>query len=234
MKNRDILRNRPITRVVLRCLSLLVILLFTTRSSAMAGPTEDAARDASKRGVAAYNLGSYEEAAKHYEEAYRLIQSPDLLFNIGQSWRLAGKPDKALTAYKSYLRTAPADVPNRESVERRVTELERTLTETKAAPPSPPAPHDSLPPRKSAPPLLLPVVEPEPMARAAGDLNRPASVTESAESAQPTPLYHRWWFWTGAGALVAGIVVGSIVASSGATRATSCGVAVDSCAPVRR
>jgi len=157
---------------------------------ALADPNEDAAREATKRGTAAYNLGAYEEAAKNYEQAYRLVQDPILLFNVGQSWRLAGKPDKALIAYKAYLRTGPQDAPNREQVERRIPELEQVISETKRT--------------QSAPPAGTLAVLPPAEASGQGA----ASIVESPGSAplhgERTPIYGRWWFWAGAGALVAG------------------------------
>ena len=87
---------------------------------ARAGQREDIARSEVAAGTAAYNLGYYEDAARHYEEAYRQVPDPVLLLDIGQAYRLAGKPDRAITAYRSYLRTAPADVANRAQVERRI------------------------------------------------------------------------------------------------------------------
>jgi hypothetical protein len=110
-------------------LTTLVMVLLAARL-AWAGPTEDsdreAARTAAKKATAAYNLGHYDEAATLYEEAYRLVQDPIFLYDLGQSYRQANKLDKALTAYRSYLRTAPADAPNRARVEEWVGELEWT------------------------------------------------------------------------------------------------------------
>src|SRR5688500_8265976 len=95
--------------------------------SAWAGPNEDAARESTRKATVAYNLGSYEEAAGHYQAAYRLVQDPILLFNLGQSWRLGGQPERALAAYRSYLRTAPPNAQQRELVQRRIEELEQIV-----------------------------------------------------------------------------------------------------------
>lgn len=91
-------------------------------STAEANPKQEAAEYARKGGVA-YNLGNYEEAAEQYEQAYRLVQDPNILFNIAQSYRLSNHPDKALAAYKGFLRTAPPRHKNRPVAEEHVTQL---------------------------------------------------------------------------------------------------------------
>jgi tetratricopeptide (TPR) repeat protein len=100
--------------------------------AASAGTKEDsdraAAREATKQATAAFNLGQYDEAATLYEQAYKLVPDPILLYDVGQSYRLANKLDKALIAYRSYLRTAPEDAPNRPKVEQWISELEWTST----------------------------------------------------------------------------------------------------------
>jgi len=116
----------------------LGVLILLGTLPAWAGQKEDAARAEVAAGTAAYNLGYYDDAARHYEEAYRQVPDPALLFNVGQAYRLAGKPDRAITAYRSYLRTAPADAANRVQVEKRIPELEKLLAEMKSAQTAPP------------------------------------------------------------------------------------------------
>lgn len=110
--------------------TILVLVALLAAHMAWAGPTEDgdreAARIATKQATAAYNLGHYDEAASLYEEAYRRVPDPILLYDLGQSYRQADRLDKALTAYRSYLRTAPDDAPNRAKVQQWVGELEWT------------------------------------------------------------------------------------------------------------
>ncbi len=194
--------------------------LISVPSAALAGPIEAAAAAASKKGSAAFNLGAYDEAAKHYEESYRLVQDPSLLYNIGQSYRLAGKPERALTAYRSYLRTAPSDVPHREQVERRIRELERIAAETSSTQTGPPP--GTLPSRSEMPPAPSPTP--------AAIVAQPAPPLSDA----PAPIYKRWLFWAGAATIVTGAVVTAVLLSGGDTRATTCGAELDFCAPVRR
>ena len=152
-----------------------------------AGPNEDAdreaARVATKKATAAFNLGHYDEAASLYEEAYTLVPDPILLYDLGQSYRQANKLDKALTAYRSYLRTASEDAPNRDKVQQWVGDLEWTSDiQAKAAaqkaaqkeqPSSPAAPAPPIP--KPAEPARLP----EPA--------KPAQSAEPQISHEPVP-----------------------------------------------
>ena len=252
---------------------------------ALAGQREDIARAEVAADTAAYNLGYYEDAARHYEEAYRQVSDPALLFNIGQAYRLAGKPDRAITAYRAYLRTTPPDAANRGQVEKRIPELEKLMEQMKSeqtAPPGgtlPAAPNAAFPPavqvqgsvstlppatpppavqaqgsvlawppaapppaappaqwQGSAPPAAAPPVGAE--AAGQGASNMPAAPASpwpappyiqpaaappqgadlhapaTAPAAESPPLYTRWWFWTGLGVVVAGVVVTAIVLSS--------------------
>jgi len=108
------------------------------------------AREHYRRATVAYNLGKYDEAAAQYEASYRLVQDSALLYNIGQAYRLAGRQEKALAAYKGFLRTAAPDDRQRPAVESRVTELERALR-----PPEPPPP-----PPAAVPPAVVPTAPP--------------------------------------------------------------------------
>jgi tetratricopeptide (TPR) repeat protein len=168
----------------------VALLVFLASATAWAGPSEDAARELTRKATVAYNVGAYEEAARHYEAAYRLVQDPILLFNLGQSWRLGGQPERALAAYRAYLRTAPANAQQRELVQRRVDELETIVVASKRNQVAPP-PHTLGLSEPAQPDLALAAV-PEP---------RP-------------PVYRRWWFWTGAAAVVAAVAVSAVVLSS--------------------
>jgi tetratricopeptide (TPR) repeat protein len=148
------------------------------------------AREHTRRGTAAFNLSQFDEAAREYETAYRLTLDPALLYNIGQSYRLGGKPDKALAAYKAFLRTAPTNAPERAKAERRVAELQRTAEAPKIATPVPEAPPilDQHPPAK--PPLDAAVAA------------SAASPGDKAPSSEGWALGRRW-AWVAAGSAVA-------------------------------
>jgi tetratricopeptide (TPR) repeat protein len=181
-------------------LSMIFVIALLAVRMAWAGATEnrdrEAARIAAKQATAAYNLGQYDEAASLYEEAYRRVPDPIFLYDIGQSYRQANKPDKAMTAYRSYLRTAPENAPNRQRVEAWVRDLERTSAlQAKAA--AEKGAQENQPPAPVAPALAVPKA-PEPQiepaqvraAQAAPELvpATPASAPKSALS-QPAPAF---------------------------------------------
>jgi tetratricopeptide (TPR) repeat protein len=174
--------------------TMLAIVAAAMSGPALAGPAEDASREHFGRATVAYNLGHYEQAAAEFEAAYRLVADPSYLFNIGQAFRLAGVPQKALIAYRSYLRTSPRNAPSRAQAQERVRELEALIAARQAAPtPTPqplPAPEPPSPPRAAPPPPAF-------VAAA------PAAPPASPDSEGP-PVYKRVWFWSALAAVVAG------------------------------
>lgn len=203
---------------VLSLFALALVLLSSSRGQAQT--PGDEGKDHYRKGTAAYNLGNYSDAAREYELSYRATLDPALLFNVAQAYRLAGDKRRALTAYKSYLRSAP-DGDKRELADAKVHEIEAALNYDDpfsggpAAPTSKPAP---TPAPESAPahPPVMEAVPPAPTA--------PLLVTEASAS-QPHPppseaLYRRWPFWAAVGVVVVA-VVGVIVAESGSSSPTA-------------
>jgi tetratricopeptide (TPR) repeat protein len=191
---------------------------------AWAGSTEtherEAARVATKQATAAYNLGHYDEAVSLYEAAYKLVPDPILLYDVGQSYRQANKLDKALTAYRSYLRTASEDAPNRERVEAWIRQLERTISlqkekvaqEAAQEPPAPAVPALTVP--KASEPEIAHEQIPSPKA---AEEKEPTAVPAPAPKSgpdfggqpapQPSDAKQGWWLgrtwtWIAAGATV--------------------------------
>ncbi len=106
---------------------------------ARAQTAREVARDRTRQATSAYDLGQFEKAAHLYEQAYEAVPEPSLLYNIGQSYRKAEQPEKALTAYQSFLRKAPKDSPMRPQVEARAAELEKIVADTRETRNAPPA-----------------------------------------------------------------------------------------------
>ena len=91
-----------------------------SRALAAPAPSTDAARReeakaAFGRGNAAYNLGKYTEAIAEFENAYALSRLPEILFNLGQCYRMEWEADKrselgrrALHYYEALVREAPS------------------------------------------------------------------------------------------------------------------------------
>jgi tetratricopeptide (TPR) repeat protein len=193
-------------------------------ASAIAAPSDESvrAREHFRKGRVHYELKEYTDALGHFKDAYRLIQAPELLFNIAQChWKL-GQPAEALDFYRNYLRRLPK-AQNRAEVERRIEELQKELETVKAARP-PPKPEPA--PAQAPPPSPTPVAPPPSAAArptpAAPEpaVQRPASVAATPLDVDAAPpVYKRWWFWT---AVVVGVVAVGAAASSGGTEKGTC------------
>jgi hypothetical protein len=196
-------------------------------------PTAVEARRHYEEGTKAFNLGEYPRAIGAFKAAYNAKPDPSLLYNIAQSFRLQGDAGQAIFFYKSFLRNLPA-TPNRKEVEARIRTLEKQAEEQrKEAVPvvTPPAPALAPPPASSpVQPLAIPSSEASsppkdttakpveetppstappplapqpPLASSTVDLTAPPTDVPPAGK----PIYKKWWFWTGIGAvLLIGVV----------------------------
>lgn len=143
----------------------LAIVVHCSPAVAEGGKRGDEARVARTKATVALNLGRYDEAAANFEEAYTLTQDPLLLFSLGQAYRLAGKPDKALAAFNSFLRSAGSSAGNspkaRAQIEKTATEIE-LLASTRFRPSaSSKMPGDDSHPHPQATSPSAPALEPE-------------------------------------------------------------------------
>ncbi len=191
-------------------------------AGALAGTQENLAREQVKQATTAYNLGHFDEAAQHYEEAYRLVPDPILLFDIAQSYRLGRKPDKAINAYRAFLRTSGTDAPNRDMAERHIADLKRQQDEDKGAHPEPAKAPTPIASPTSTAVAAPPAAPPPPVAAAPNPALQPPVPANAGLAAQSTPdttlrevgrpFYKAWWFWTAVGgAVVAGTVTAFVV-----------------------
>ena len=145
----------------------------------MAHADSSQARAHFSAGSRAYSLGEWTRAIDEYKKAYDASPDPAFLYNIGQAYRGAGDAKQALFFYRSYLRNAP-DAPNRAEVEERIAKLQADVDRANRPPPTlTPAPAPTPPPP-----------------------TEPASSATTLTAAAPpprTPVYKKWWLWTGVG-----------------------------------
>jgi hypothetical protein len=114
----------PFSRPLCAHVLLATMILSSSPHAFAKAPKESAAARAERSsGTVALNLGRYDEAAQHFEAAYTLTQDPALLFSLGQAYRLAGKPEKALAAYNSFLRASTYSPKNRSQYEITASEI---------------------------------------------------------------------------------------------------------------
>jgi Tetratricopeptide repeat len=167
-KSRGPLMNR-FRRTTALLLVLTVFAVHAPSVSAFADGKKESeqARHARSEGIVALNLGHYDDAADHFEDAYALNQDPILLYYLGQAYRLGGKLEKALAAYNSFLRTVSPSSKNYEPIERAAADIENiatTLSKRGAMPPRVdpvPEPPAAIVKRPPPPPLDISEFEPE-------------------------------------------------------------------------
>jgi tetratricopeptide (TPR) repeat protein len=128
--------------------TMLLALLACTR--AWAGDTDEAKRHA-ERGLAAYALSHYAEAAIEYEKAFSLKPDPALLYDAAQAHRLAGHRERALQLYENYLHVFNPDAKQREDVQHKIAELKAQESAPAAAKADAPPKTDATPKSTAAP-----------------------------------------------------------------------------------
>jgi hypothetical protein len=131
----------------------LAIVVGSSIPSAPVRASDDPASVEAKRhyeeGTKAFNLGEYPRAIAEFKATYNAKPDPLLLYNIAQSYRLAGDAGQALFFYKSFLRNMPA-AENRKEVEGQIHKLEKQVADQKKDPASAP------------PPVIVPAPTPAP------------------------------------------------------------------------
>ncbi len=218
-----ILQRMSAKSTTVRFLSAALLAVYVLRPSVATaeGGLLEAKRHFSD-GVKAFNLGEFARAAQEYRAAYLIKPDPVLLYNIAQSYRLAGDAEQALFFYRSFLNSVPKAV-NRAEVHDRIAKLEAEIEEMSrqakaqtpppapaaAAEPAAPAPVAPAPvavaPAAPAPTVIVMVTDPK--AKPEPSLAR--SLLNEPPKPAPTPVYKKWWLWTVVGVAVAGAAVGA-------------------------
>jgi tetratricopeptide (TPR) repeat protein len=111
---------------MLRTFSIAVVTMVWLGGSAEADSMSEAKRLAARAQVH-YDLGEYRQAIADYEDAYRIARTPGFLYNLAQSYRLAGDCASASSMYRNYLRLAPRS-PYRALAREHIANLEDCAT----------------------------------------------------------------------------------------------------------
>ena len=200
---------RPLASALLLCRVALIGLAFGLAAPATADRRPDAARAVVESAQRAYDLGLFEQALVDYDDAYALDPQPALLFNIGQCHRKLGELERAVHFYRRFVALAPESVNASlardlaDEVEALVADRERAAREEGAQ-------------RRRIELARLEAARAQAAARAlaraalearrlaltpTADDRGAAQIDESAG----VPLWRRWWFWTGVGAVATGV-----------------------------
>jgi hypothetical protein len=195
-------------------------MLLITHTASAAPAADKEARALFQQAEMNFNLGKFSEALGNYQAAYQAKPLPGFLFNIAQCYRNMGNPERARFFYRRYLALEPR-TPNRRLVEDLITEMTRLL-ERQGEPPAAvagaqPAGAVAASPAVSAPAsgAEVPATQPVTLAAAPPPVDpapsSPQLVSVPAPEPARRPIYKRWWFWTGIGAVVAGGVVAAVM-----------------------
>lgn len=113
-------------------------MLLLTVALAQSDPDDMRARELYENGAILYEEGEYEQAIAAWEAAYDLSEEPLLYYNIANAYERLGRYDEAIDALAQYRAFAPSE--ERESLDRRLRNLEKRRDEQAAsAPVKPPS-----------------------------------------------------------------------------------------------
>jgi tetratricopeptide (TPR) repeat protein len=198
-----------------RSSSTKILALVVLAAAVALGPAGSAvaADDRPQRAKELFAAGSYPEALELFAKLYVETLDPVYLRVIGRCHQKMENPDKAIDAFREYLRKSKRLAPDkRREVEGFISEMEalkeqqRRKAEEAARPATAPPPMAAAPPAPAATrPLALSVPPP---AQPEGVLVSPAPAAEPEAQA---PVYKRWWFWASVAAVV---VAGGVIAAT--------------------
>jgi tetratricopeptide (TPR) repeat protein len=135
---------------------LVAVMALSSVALAQAAPTandNEAARAHFMAGSAYYEQANYADAVKEFNEAYRLSQRPDLLYNIALAYERLENLDEAIGALEKYLTLKPG-AQDRNIIAARIENLKKRRASAQAAPS--PAPIVAQPPPPTQPPPRKP------------------------------------------------------------------------------
>jgi tetratricopeptide (TPR) repeat protein len=148
---------------------------------------KEAAKESYSEGKRHYDLGEYDAALAAFKKAYLNYEEPVFLFNIAQCYRALGDRPGAVRSYRAFLRNWPK-APNREQVERIVSELEAAIAQDASARAAPP--QDTLPPGKPTEPPRAKPEEPahaEAQPKPTAPVEPPGAPPATGTTTEPKP-----------------------------------------------
>ncbi len=202
------------------CAGLVLVMAFVWCAPAYAADParKKEAKAHFTQGEKLYRLGKFQEALSEYSKAYEILPLPGFLFNIGQCHRMLDDHERAVFFFKGYLREQPK-AKNRKQVEALIAECEKKLTEEKKAEEArlaeerraaEEAKQREEEQKKAEQALALERLRLETAKTAAIPPPAPPPPPPATETSEP--FYKTWWFWTIAGAVIAGAAAGTYFA----------------------
>ncbi|HEX7508824.1 MAG TPA: tetratricopeptide repeat protein [Polyangia bacterium] len=201
------------TRQPAQVLALHLVLAAAIVAQALlsANPAQAASKRTDKREVEArqaFAAGQYQEALDLYARLYADKVHPTYLRNIGRCYQNLHQPDKAINAFRDYLRQAKDLAPaEKGEIDGYIAEMEAMKKQQEVAQMG--STIGAVQTQTAPPPATDPSVDPN--ASATNTLQLSNQVPEPP--AQPTPFYKKGWFWGVVGVAVVGGVVGGLYAA---------------------
>jgi hypothetical protein len=153
--------------------------------------------------------GDYAKGVAILSDLFLDTKQATYIFNQGRCYQQNERFDEAIRCFREYLRTSNDDPA---TAQKHIAECEamQQRKNSAAAQNTAPAGPVLAVPATSALPLTSSVVPPA----ESGNLALISTEATRPEPA-PSPMYKTWWFWTGAGALVASGVITAVLLSRG-------------------
>jgi tetratricopeptide (TPR) repeat protein len=147
-------------------------------------------------GKQAYAAGRFAEALNDFEQAYQRTQRASILYRIGDTADKLGDHERAISGFQQYLVAVP-QAKEGDFVRGRIAANQEALRAAEVAP---------------ANPALSPAAAAQ---STQADVAATPAAAVGASPSDSKDLIHTWWFWAGAGTLVAAtIVVAAVLVSS--------------------
>lgn len=199
-------------------ISLAGAVLLLAAPSALGANVESKERAAKK----ACLVGDVDKGAEILADLYVDTNDATYIYNSGRCFEQNGKNDQAVLRFKEYLRKAKNLSPaESDAVLKKIDELQGAAGkhEAETAPvPAPVAPSSAAPamaPASAVPASAAVATQPDPLGI--------AQSSPPPEPQESPPVYKRWWFWTGIGAVVAGgVVTGVLLSKKSAPKSPAC------------
>jgi tetratricopeptide (TPR) repeat protein len=184
-----------------------------------------ATKHADKREIEArqaFAAGQYQQALDLYAELYAEKVHPTYLRNIGRCYQNLRQPEKAINAFRDYLRQAKElDTAEHSEVEGYIAEMEALQKQQSA--------QAAAASTTAAPPSSLPLATSVPPERATGAGLQISEPLPPPPPEVPAPFYEKAWFWSVVGVAVVGGVVGGLYAGGVFSKSSVPCTAADGC-----
>lgn len=208
LRSRSTWRSRSAARILACLLTTSVVIVPLARPVEAAAAKQDSRE---KKARHAFAVGHFAEALDLFGALYADTLHPTYLRNIGRCYQNLDQPEKAIIAFKDYLRLAKGlTVAEKAEIDGYIAEMEALKRKQDVAAAS--APDAAKPATTPIPVAATPQPQPAP-----GPMALTAPQPASQPQEQPAPFYKRGWFW----GVVAGVVVVGVVSTLAATGAFS-------------